>query len=109
MTLLNSAWKVPASEKSEHGKYTFLNDLVHHAKKTGFATNVNYTKHSDWKADSIKVSNHGHSRKSEFSKTPRLTFSEIMMKQEKKRAVPPPGSYQLPPYAIKKIPKYTGA
>lgn len=103
--LLVFNWKNEnASKKS--CKYTFLDDVVKDFKK--HANQATYLKHENWKEENCKTHLHGHYHKSEFSKMPRHTINEVLMRRAKKENKPPPGRYNLPKHPIPSIANFQG-
>lgn len=98
-------WKnLNASKKG--GKYTFLDDVVKDFKK--HANQATYLNHQNWKEENCKAHLHGHYHKSEFSKMPRHTVNEVLMRRAKKENKPPPGRYNLPKQRIPGIANFKG-
>lgn len=59
-----------------------------------------YAKQTDWSEKEKLISSHGHLHKDEFRKAPKETLNQIIMKDAKKRNIPAPGHYNMPPEKI---------
>lgn len=90
------------------GKKTFLDDVIHQAKKTQSQTS--FMKHQDWNLNNSKVTLNGHLKKHEFLKAKRMTFNEDIYRKAKLYKVPGIGEYayqNFPKPRICSVPKST--
>lgn len=90
------------SWKQESQKTTFLDPIIKRekAKQLGPGT---YAKHRDWVDDMSNGMSHGHRKKGVFAPRDRPLVTTEFMNAAKRRAVPPPGAYNMPPASKPKL------
>ena len=83
------------SWKEESKKTTFLDPIIKaEKKKLGPGA---YASHSNWGDDMSNSYSHGHSKKGVFQPRNRPLVTTEFMNEAKRRAIPPPGHYNMPP------------
>ena len=86
-----------------NGKKTFFDDVMVESKKR--LPPNKYAKHDDWNKMSMSVQLHGHVKKDLFSKKPRETLNDEVIKRAKANKIPAPGAYNIPVEKLNGVPK----